>query len=157
MDGWYQPGYDASGWQSGLAPIGKGEHPRAPKNLVHKSPWGDGEILLARTTFELDATDYDLYRLRTVCIQGFDVYLNGKKIESYSWWADPTENRKWPMSQRSAGLLKKGTNTHRCLHPVRLSVVPETPLEGRGLRPPQLLHRRPSQGGPVLKVRQDAP
>ncbi|HSP42645.1 MAG TPA: hypothetical protein VLO11_07235, partial [Luteolibacter sp.] len=111
MDGWYQPGFDASGWLSGPAPIGKGEHQRAPKNLEHKSPWGDGEFLLARTTFELDAADYDLYRLRIICIQGFDVYLNGKKIENYSWWADPTDNRKWPMNQRSAGLLKKGTNT----------------------------------------------
>ena len=111
MDGWYQPDFDASSWQSGPAPIGKGEHQRAPKDLKHKSPWGDGEILLARTTFELDATDYDLYRLRTICTQGFDVYLNGKKIESYSWWANPTENRKWPMSKGKASLLKKGTNT----------------------------------------------
>jgi hypothetical protein len=94
-----------------MAPIGKGGHPRAPKSLVHRSPWGEGEILLARTTFELDATDYDLYRLRTICIQGFDVYLNGKKIESYSWWADPADNRKWPISSKTAALLKKGTNT----------------------------------------------
>ena len=111
MDGWSQPGYDASGWLSGTAPIGKGSHPRAPKNLEHKSPWGDGEFLLARTTFELDAADYDLYRLRTVCNQGFDIYLNGQKIQSYSWWAGPAENRKWPMSKRSTGRLKKGTNT----------------------------------------------
>ncbi len=111
MDGWYQPDFDASGWSSGPAPIGKGEHQRAPKNLEHKSPWGDGEFLLARTTFELDATDYDLYRLRILCTQGFDFYLNGKKIESYSWWAGPTEIRKWPMTKNSAKLLKKGTNT----------------------------------------------
>jgi hypothetical protein len=111
MEGWFKPGFDASGWQSGKAPIGKGGHPRAPKDLRHRSPWGDGEILLARTTFELDATDYDLYRLRTICTQGFDVYLNGKKIQSYSWWADPKDNRKWPMGAKHAALLRKGTNT----------------------------------------------
>lgn len=108
---WYKPEFNAGSWQSGPAPIGKGGHPRAPKNLKHASPWGDGEILLARTTFELDAVDYDLYRLRTVCTQGFDVYLNGEKIQSYAAWADPGENRKWPMASRDAALLRKGTNT----------------------------------------------
>lgn len=111
MENWYKPEFAASGWQSGKAPIGKGGHPRAPKNLEHRSPWGDGEILLARTTFNLDSTDYDLYRLRIVCIQGFAVYLNGKKIESFSGWADPADNRKWPMGSKEGALLKKGTNT----------------------------------------------
>jgi hypothetical protein len=111
MENWYKPEFDASAWASGKAPIGKGGHPRAPKNIEHRSPWGEGEILLARTTFELDSTDYDLYRLRTICTQGFDVYLNGKKIQSYSWWADPKDNRKWPMGSREAALLKKGANT----------------------------------------------
>ena len=110
-ENWFKPEFDASGWQSGMAPIGKGGHPRAPKSLQHRSPWGDGEILLARTTFELDAADYDLYRLRIVCIQGFDVYLNGRKIQSYSWWADPGDNRKWPVSAKESALLKKSTNT----------------------------------------------
>lgn len=111
MEDWYKPGFTASGWLSGKAPIGKGGHPRAPKGLVHRSPWGDGEILLARTTFELGDTKHDLYRLRTICTQGFDVYLNGRKIESYSWWADPGDNRKWPMSAKNAALLRTGTNT----------------------------------------------
>ncbi|HEX5790667.1 MAG TPA: DUF6288 domain-containing protein [Luteolibacter sp.] len=110
-EGWFKPEFDASSWKSGPAPIGKGGHPRAPKHLEHRSPWGDGEFLLARTTFELDDTRYDLYRLRTICTQGFDIYLNGKKIQSFSWWADPGENRKWPMSDKNAVLLKKGTNT----------------------------------------------
>lgn len=111
MEDWYKPEFTASGWQSGKAPIGKGSHPRAPKGLTHASPWGEGEILLARTTFVLDDSKYDLYRLRTVCTQGFDIYLNGKKIESYSWWSDPDDNRKWPMNLKSAKLLRKGTNT----------------------------------------------
>ena len=111
MEDWFKPGFDDSKWLSGKAPIGKGGHPRAPKSLVHGSPWGEGEILMARTTFEVDAADHDLYRLRTLCIQGFDVYLNGRKIQSYSWWADPGDNRKWPMGPKEAALLKKGTNT----------------------------------------------
>lgn len=110
-EGWFKPEFDASGWKSGPAPIGKGNHPRAPKNLKHVSPWGEGEILLARTTFEVDSLDHDLYRLSTICTQGFDVYLNGKKIQSYAWWADPAENRKWPMGKKESALLKKGTNT----------------------------------------------
>jgi hypothetical protein len=111
LEDWFQPLFNDSVWQSGMAPIGKGGHPRAPKNLVHRSPWGDGEILLARTIFDLDSTDYDLYRLRTICTQGFDVYLNGKKIQSYTWWADPADNRKWPIGKKDAALLKKGVNT----------------------------------------------
>ena len=108
---WFMPDFDAKGWQSGPTPIGTGGHPRAPKNLVHRSPWGDGEILLARTTFELDATDYDLYRISMIATQGFDVYLNGKKIQTYTWWTNPGENRKWPMGAKEAALLRKGTNT----------------------------------------------
>jgi hypothetical protein len=111
LEDWFQPLFNDSVWQSGMAPIGKGGHPRAPKNLVHRSPWGDGEILLARTIFDLDSTDYDLYRLRTICTQGFDVYLNGRKIQSYTWWADPADNRKWPIGKKDAALLKKGVNT----------------------------------------------
>ena len=108
---WFKPEFDASAWKTGKAPIGKGDHPRAPKNLTHASPWGEGEVLMARTQFELKDTDYDMYRLRTLCTQGFDIYLNGKKIQSFSWWANPGDNRKWPMGAKEAALLKKGANT----------------------------------------------
>ena len=96
----------------GQAPIGKGNHPReGNKPLKNRSTWGEGEILLARTSFEMKDTDYDLYRLRILCIQGFQVYLNGRKIRTYSWWQDPKEYRKWPIGPREAALLRKGTNT----------------------------------------------
>ncbi|MCH7228910.1 hypothetical protein [Haloferula sp. A504] len=39
------------------------------------------------------------------------VYLNGTRIQSYSWWADPKDNRQWPMSKRAVAQLRKGTNT----------------------------------------------
>ncbi len=108
---WFKPEFDASGWQSGPAPIGKGGHPRAGGTVEHRSPWGEGEFLLARTTFEIDDLDYDLYRLRILCIQGYEVYLNGKKIRTYRWWQAPREYRSWSLNSRQAALLKKGTNT----------------------------------------------
>ncbi len=111
LEGWFQPDFDTSDWQQGKAPIGKGGHPRAGSLEAPASIWGEGEILLARTTFEMDDPDFDLYRLRIQCIQGFEVYLNGKRIRTYTWWQDPKEFRKWPMGSKEAGLLKKGTNT----------------------------------------------
>lgn len=112
MAAWFKPEFDASSWQSGKAPIGKGSHPRGPRNPApYPSAWGDGEILLARTSFELDAVDYDMYRLRTLCNNGFIVYLNGQKIQSYSWWKEPAVYEKWPMGSKEVALLKKGTNT----------------------------------------------
>jgi len=112
MEGWFKPEFDASKWKSGKAPIGKGAHPRHPKPpFPYFSDWGEGEILLARTTFELDAVDYDMYRLRTMCSNGFIVYLNGQKIRTYTWWMEPDAYAKWPMGPKEAALLKKGTNT----------------------------------------------
>ena len=43
--------------------------------------------------------------------QGFEVYLNGKLIETYTWWQEPAEIRKWPIAAKDAALLKKVTNT----------------------------------------------
>jgi len=112
MKEWFKPEFDASKWKSGKAPIGKGAHPRHRKPpFPSSSAWGDGEILLARTTFELDNPDYDMYRLRTLCSNGFIVYLNGQKIRTYSWWSEPDAYAKWPMGSKEATLLKKGTNT----------------------------------------------
>ena len=111
LEGWFMPEFDARNWKSGIAPVGKGSHPRRPKEPNYPSTWGDGEILLARTTFDLDRTDYDLYRLRTLCNNGFIVYLNGKNIKTFTWWKDPGQYAKWPMDPKHSALLKKGTNT----------------------------------------------
>jgi hypothetical protein len=108
---WFKPEFGDGGWKQGLAPIGKGGHPRANKSVVHRSDWGNGEFLLARTTFELEDTGFDLYRLRIMCLQGYSVHLNGQPIQNYTWWHDPSQFAIWPMGRREAGLLKKGTNT----------------------------------------------
>jgi hypothetical protein len=114
LDGWFKPGFNAKGWQTGPAPIGKGAHPLQGKNPPPiASPWGEGEILLARTTFEVTEKDLacDVYRLKVLSQQGFEIYLNGKKIQTYTWWQEPSEYRSWPFGTDAIKLLKKGQNT----------------------------------------------
>lgn len=108
MKGWSEVAFDASKWKSGFAPIGKGKHPRGRKKVDYPSDWGEGEVLLARTTFELDSTDFDQVRLRVLCGNGFNVYLNGKMIKSYTWWHEQGQLQKWPLDAKH---LRKGTNT----------------------------------------------
>ena len=111
FDGWYKPDFDASGWMSGPAPIGVGEYKRGKTEFASRSKWGDGEFLLARTTFDVDRLDYDLYRLRVLANQGYHIYLNGKKVHTYIWWKDDPRYWKLGLSAQEAKLLKKGTNT----------------------------------------------
>ena len=114
LEGWFKPEFKASGWQTGKAPIGKGFHPQQGKNPPPvASPWGEGEILLARTTFEVTDEDLaqDVYRLRVLCLQGFEIYLNGTKIRTYTWWQGPSEYRSWPLEAKELKHLRKGTNT----------------------------------------------
>jgi hypothetical protein len=111
FEGWHKPGFDDSKWNKGAAPIGIGEFKKRDLQATARSAWGDGEFLLARTTFELDATDYDLYRLRILNNQGFHIYLNGKRINTYIWWSDNPNYWKREMSDQQAKLLKKGKNT----------------------------------------------
>jgi hypothetical protein len=110
-DGWFKPGFDAGGWKTGKAPIGIGEYKKGNTHFPAQSAWGDGEFLLARTTFEVDTLDYDIYRLRVMSNQGYHVYLNGKKIHTYIWWKDDPRYWKLEMSADEGKLLKKGTNT----------------------------------------------
>ncbi|MFO7820447.1 MAG: DUF6288 domain-containing protein [Lentisphaeria bacterium] len=110
LEDWYKPGFDASNWNSGHAPIGKGEIKKDGEEYRIRSPWGKGEFLLARTTFKIDNLDYDLYRLNILHNQGFRIYLNGEPVSTYIWWSNP---RHWKrnLTDKQAGLLKKGTNT----------------------------------------------
>ncbi len=111
FDGWYKPDFQAKGWQSGKTPIGKGVYGRGSQVLENRSPWGDGEFLLARTTFNHDGSKHDLYRISILANQGYHVYLNGVRIGSYSWWNNnPTYAHKI-LSDKAAKLLKKGQNT----------------------------------------------
>ena len=63
-----------------------------------------------RTTFELDALDYDFYRIKVLANQGFHIYLNGHRIESYGWWKDDPHYRAINLSPNGVKRLKKGPN-----------------------------------------------
>lgn len=112
LEKWYEPTFDASQWITGKAPIGKGIYKyrwadSAP--FTNQSIWGDGEFLLARTTFQLDSLDYDFIRLHILANSGLAVYLNGVQIHYYGWWADPVYNPKI-LDAEARKHLKIGTN-----------------------------------------------
>jgi len=110
LEGWHKPDYDDSRWQKGRAPIGVGVHKSGNVSFQNNSDWGKGEFIVMRTTFELDAVDCDSYRLSILAKQGFDVYLNGRKIETYIWWKDQPHYRPIVLDAGQAKHLKKGTN-----------------------------------------------
>jgi hypothetical protein len=78
--------------------------------VKHDSDWGDGEFLLMRTSFELDAIDCESYRLSILARQGFDVYLNGHKIHTYIWWKTEPYYRAIVLTENETRYLKKGMN-----------------------------------------------
>jgi hypothetical protein len=111
LDSWVSPDFDDSHWTQGKAPIGVGEYKKRGGDPVeNRSRWGEGEFLLARTTFEQEALDYDYYRISILANQGYDVYLNGKKIETYIWWSGGPEYRKIMMTPQEVSYLHPGTN-----------------------------------------------
>jgi hypothetical protein len=110
LEGWYKVDYDDSGWQKGRAPIGVGVHKRGRVSFKNNSDWGQGEFLVMRTSFDLDAVDCDSYRLSILAKQGFHVYLNGHKIHTYIWWKDMPHYRRIVLGAGHVKHLKKGTN-----------------------------------------------
>ncbi len=72
------------------------------------SKWGDGEFVLARTTFEVDDLDCESYRIAVLARQGFRVYLNGHPIHNYIWWMDNPYYRSIVLDQNETKFLKKG-------------------------------------------------
>lgn len=112
LEKWQTPTFDASQWTTGKAPIGKGVFkPRGSKTFVqNRSVWGTGEFLLARTTFELDSLDYDFYRICVLANQGYRVFLNGKQISQYGWWAKEPIYTPMELGPNESKHLKKGTN-----------------------------------------------
>ena len=108
---WFKPEYDDSKWNSGRAPIGTGLIKEGNQSLVNQSDWGKGEFIVARTTFEVDALDFDSYRLSILVKQGFHVYLNGQRITSYGWWLSTPHYAPWPLGPGEVAHLKKGTNS----------------------------------------------
>ena len=124
MEKWYAPSFDDSAWSSGTAPIGIGfaknwkirgsnAHPK------NNSQWGTGEFLLMRTIFELKEMAWESYRLSILAKQGYHVYLNGHKVNTYIWWTKAPLYRAIALdTEKISALLKKGTNTLAAYTPV---------------------------------------
>jgi len=112
LEGWTDPAFNDDKWERGTAPIGKGvfKAKRKPAPFENISTWGDGEFLLMRTTFELESLGHDYYRIAVLANQGYYIYLNGKLIQTYIWWAGP-HYRKILISPENAKLLRVGTNS----------------------------------------------
>jgi hypothetical protein len=113
LKNWYMPDFDDSQWNIGKAPIGKGiwKHRLIGKGTVkYRSKWGEGEFILMRTTFEIDNLDYEAFRISVLARQGFHIYLNGHKINTYIWWKDEPQYRPIPLEPGHIKHLKKGKN-----------------------------------------------
>lgn len=112
MKGWLEPGFDVGKWQKGPAPIGKGEAKRKkgePIEKPYRSLWGDGNMLLMKTSFELTRTDFVKYRLGIKSTGSYFVYLNGHIIQDYPWWQNDGV-RTFGLTDEQAQNLKQGTN-----------------------------------------------
>ena len=110
LKGWQKADYDDRAWRTGKGPIGKGPDEFRGVQIPNTTDWGEGEFILMRTTFEVDALNFDAYRLRILARQGYDVYLNGQLVESYIWWKDMPAYRPFAMGPKKVALLKPGTN-----------------------------------------------
>jgi alpha-galactosidase len=111
MENWYQPDFDDRKWTKGKAPIGKGAWDHSGIKLnTFGSQWGEGEFLLMRTTFEVEELNFDSYRIAVLARQGFHVYLNGEKIQTYIWWQDQPHYRSIVLAEEQVKHLKRGTN-----------------------------------------------
>ncbi len=107
---WFKPDYDDSQWNAGRAPVGTGVYKQGNVSFANHSDWGKGEFIVMRTTFDVDALDYDSYRLCILCPQGFHVYLNGHRITGYGWWQDKPQYAPWVLGSGESRHLKQGTN-----------------------------------------------
>lgn len=114
LDAWLKSDFDTSKWQKGLAPIRKGEKPVSKKKQTEQpkeqemagSPWGEGNVLLMKTSFVLDRSDFSHFRLCLRSTSSYRVYLNGHLIREYQWWKDG-EMRAYEFD---SNILKQGTN-----------------------------------------------
>jgi len=135
LQSWYKPGFDDSKWNTGKAPIGKGswKHRIIGKAQVqYNSDWGEGEFLLMRTTFKVDNLDYADYRISVLARQGFHIYLNGHKINTYIWWRDEPQYRPVELTSAHSRYLKKGVNVLAAYTTVdydRRTLTPSTSID----------------------------
>ncbi len=110
LAGWTEPDFDDSAWREGLAPIGVGTFKQRGAAWTNASDWGSGEFLLARTTFNIKSLDYDYYRILILANQGFDIYLNGQKVQTYIWWRNDPHYRKIMLRASAVKHLREGVN-----------------------------------------------
>ncbi len=114
LQGWFEPDYDATGWATGRAPVGKGEfrgRGRDGVTIENRSAWGEGEFIVLRGEFEIDDPGaYDFIRLRVLANQGFRVHLNGHEIHTYIWWNNNPEYRAIRIAADHAAHFRAGTN-----------------------------------------------
>ncbi|MCF7954594.1 MAG: HEAT repeat domain-containing protein, partial [Phycisphaerae bacterium] len=113
LKGWYKPDFDDGKWNKGKAPIGVGVFTKGNSKtfIANNSKWGDGEFILMRTTFDLDSTDFDKYRLRVLARMGFTIYVNGKRIFDYGWFEFGPFYKQYEISGGNNKVFRKGTNT----------------------------------------------
>jgi hypothetical protein len=108
LKGWQEPGYDDSAWHQGAAPIGIGKCEAGGISFANRSEWGQGEFIVMRTTFEVEALDFDIYRLSILARQGYRVFLNGHEITAYGWWQTMPCYASWALG--AGQHLKIGRN-----------------------------------------------
>ena len=115
---WLNPDFDTRKWQNGPAPVGKGVWNQEPKNAKERekqeqqkamirSPWGEGNMLLMKTSFMLDRTDISDFRLCIQSTSSFHVYLNGHLVTDYPWWRKDEDIRRFDID---AACVKQGAN-----------------------------------------------
>lgn len=78
---WYEPSFNDSGWKRDYAPFGTvGTEPGEVNTL-----WTSGDIWM-RTTFSISTFQLENYavRLQIACTQNPEVYVNGKKVWSFT-------------------------------------------------------------------------
>jgi hypothetical protein len=111
MENWHKPDFDDSKWTTGKAPIGKGAWKHNGITLdKFPSPWGKGEFLIMRNTFEVEDLNFESYRIAILARQGFKVYLNGNEIYTYIWWQDHARYSTIVLHADQVKYLKKGKN-----------------------------------------------
>lgn len=116
MKGWHEPDFDDSQWQSGRTPIGVGIWKHRNQSIVKSnSDWGGGEFLCMRTSFHVENLDYEQFRIAVMSNQGFDVYINGGRIDiqgkhTYIWYQNNPYYREIVLEDRHKALLRKGRN-----------------------------------------------
>ena len=111
MENWHMPEFDDSKWTTGKAPVGKGAWKHNGITLdKFPSPWGKGEFLIMRNTFEVEDPDFESYRIAILARQGFKVYLNGHEIHTYIWWQDHARYSSIVLNADQVQFLKKGKN-----------------------------------------------